>query len=108
MPDMLRLQLEDGKYTIIQTEDGSSSLVLRYGDSWVDSLAMVPMGKMVLGMGYRIEELQENEKLLVGMLKDALWILDEANRNLKINYWDQRKLESFHERFKPFNESLAP
>ena len=69
-PDMLRVDLEDGKYTIIQDAKDKTS-VLRYGEPWMDTLSTVPGGKMMLGMAYHIERLQAREKLLVSIAAAA-------------------------------------
>lgn len=55
MGDLLRLDVEGGKYTIVQTAGGGTH-VLRYGEPWLDEL---PAGaKCWLSMAYELEELR--------------------------------------------------
>lgn len=67
MSDRLRIDVGDGKYTIVQPESGGA-YVLRYGEEWLDEL---PSGANCwLAMAYELAELR-NE---VESLKEkALW-----------------------------------
>lgn len=53
MSDLLRLDVEGKKYTIVQPETGGA-YVLRYGDPWLDEM---PAGANCwLAMAYELEE----------------------------------------------------
>lgn len=55
MTDRLRIDVDGGKYTIIQPE-GGGAYVLRYGEPWLDEL---PAGANCwLAMAYELEELR--------------------------------------------------
>lgn len=54
MSDRLRVSIEDGKYTIVQPEDGVS-YALRYGERWRELLG----DSLMLSAAYEIEELRE-------------------------------------------------
>ena len=56
MECLIRLDIDDGKYTFIQKKDGSSC-VLRYGEPWLDTLSAG--ANCWLAMAYEIEELRE-------------------------------------------------
>ena len=59
MSDMVKVNICDGKYTIIQDASGRTN-VLRYGESWRDATG----DNVVLGAAYEIEKLQERIKQL--------------------------------------------
>lgn len=67
MSERLRVDVDGGKYTVIQTELGQS-YVLRYGQPWMDEL---PAGSNCwLAMAYELAELRnENESLK----EKAMW-----------------------------------
>lgn len=55
MSDLIRIDIDDGKYTFVQ-RSGGGSYVLRYGEEWLDTL---PAGANCwLAMAYEIEELR--------------------------------------------------
>jgi hypothetical protein len=58
MPDLLNISVDDGKYTIIQREDGSGE-ILRHGKLWMGPLCSIEGNKMILAMAYEIEKLRE-------------------------------------------------
>lgn len=63
MKDRLRLDVADGKYTIVQPEEGLP-YALRYGEPW-----MTPFregSNMVLTMAYELEELRNGQRYVVG------------------------------------------
>lgn len=55
--DLLNISVDNGKYTIIQREDGSGE-ILRNGEPWMSPLCNVQGSKMILAMAYEIEELR--------------------------------------------------
>lgn len=55
MTDLIRLELEGGKYTFIQHKGGGIE-ILRFGEPWLDD---PKGGKMWLSMAYELEELRE-------------------------------------------------
>ena len=58
MGDRLRVDVDGGKYTVIQPESGGA-YVLRYGELWLDEL---PEGANCwLAMAYELEELRAKE-----------------------------------------------
>lgn len=60
MPDHLRIDIDDGKYTIVQPEDGQA-YALRYGKPWLSAEQMTGT-KMILAMAYELEELRAKLK----------------------------------------------
>lgn len=52
-PDMLRVTLDNGKYTIVQDASGRT-MVLRHGDEWRD----VTGDNVILAAGYEIDRLR--------------------------------------------------
>lgn len=64
--DMLRVDVDGGKYTIVQSENGSAR-VLRYGVVWLESL---PTGANCwLSMAYELDELRQELAKLKGDAK---------------------------------------
>ena len=59
MSDMVKVNICDGKYTIIQDASGRTN-VLRYGESWRDATG----DNVVLGAAYEIYKLQSRIKRL--------------------------------------------
>ena|SRR6218665_3560064 len=56
--DFLRLDVDGGKYTIVQPDNGGT-YVLRYGEPWLSEL---PAGaKCWLSMAYELEEFREKQ-----------------------------------------------
>jgi hypothetical protein len=60
--DLLRIDIDDGKYTIIQDSSGVTKF-LRYGEPWIDS--SIPGINMVLAMAYELEELRQMKNRLM-------------------------------------------
>ncbi len=63
MTDLLRVPVDDGKYTIVQDAQGRLT-VLRYGEAWLGygsdkADAVVPGSKMLIAMACELEELRE-------------------------------------------------
>lgn len=56
MPDRLRIDVDGGKYTVVQPEEGQA-YALRYGEMWLDSDQMLGTN-MILSMAYELEELR--------------------------------------------------
>lgn len=54
--DLIRIDVDGGKYTIVQPQAGGS-YALRYGEPWL-SLVDVPGVNMILVMAYELEELR--------------------------------------------------
>jgi hypothetical protein len=73
MSDLLNISVDNGKYTIIQREDGSGEFwlgqtrsrqrpvleILRYGEPWMGPLCNIKGSKMILAMAYELELLRE-------------------------------------------------
>lgn len=61
MTDLIRIAVDDGKYTIVQDAQGRLS-VLRYGEYWLghgsDKEAFIPGSKMLIAMACELEELR--------------------------------------------------
>lgn len=61
MTDLLRVPVDDGKYTIVQDAQGRLT-VLRYGEAWLgygSDKPDIPGSKMLIGMACELEELRE-------------------------------------------------
>lgn len=58
--DLLNIEIDDGKYTLIQRADGSGE-ILRYGEPWMAPLCNVAGSKMILAMGYELERLRVSQ-----------------------------------------------
>lgn len=54
MKDLLRIEIEGGKYTLVQKGTGEV-VILRYGEEWIVN---PPGVKCILAMGYELEELR--------------------------------------------------
>lgn len=59
MTDRLRVQVEDGKYEVVQEESGKC-YALRYGEEWQDLTG----NKFVLGMAYELDEARKEVEAL--------------------------------------------
>lgn len=75
MPERLRIDVDNGKYTIVQPEDGQA-YALRYGEPWLSAEQMTGTN-MILAMAYELDELrakleQAETSSAVGL--DALWL----------------------------------
>ncbi len=57
MTDRLRVSVAEGKYTIIQPEDGPM-FFLRYDAPWSDPGESIRYGNMILAMAYEVDELR--------------------------------------------------
>lgn len=60
MTDMLRVAVDDGKYTLVQDAQGRV-FALRYGERWLghgSDKPDMPGSNMILAMGYELEELR--------------------------------------------------
>lgn len=57
--DLLNISVDNGKYTIIQREDGSGE-IFRYGEPWMSPLCNVEGSKMILAMAYELEKLHND------------------------------------------------
>lgn len=57
--DLIRIDVDDGKYTVVQPE-GGQSYILRYGEEWLggDNVGF-PGANCVLAMAYELEELRK-------------------------------------------------
>src|SRR3546814_2462280 len=55
---LLRIDIDNGKYTLVQHEDGGTE-ILRYGQRWMGSPSGFAGVNAVLAMGYELEELRE-------------------------------------------------
>jgi len=56
-PDRIRLDIDDGKYTIVQPHDGGTH-VLRYGEPWLSTDQLIGTN-MILAMAHELEEARE-------------------------------------------------
>lgn len=57
MADMLRIDVDGGKYTVVQDEKGATQ-ILRYGEPWMGQTGSFPGVNAVLAMAYELEELR--------------------------------------------------
>lgn len=57
MADMLRIDVDGGKYTVVQDEKGATH-ILRYGEPWMGQTGSFPGVNAVLAMAYELEELR--------------------------------------------------
>lgn len=57
MADLLRLDVDNGKYTVVQ-EEGGGTRILRYGEPWMGEEGSFPGVNAVLAMAYELEELR--------------------------------------------------
>ena len=76
-----RIELEGGKYTYIQHQDGRSE-ALRYNEPWRDLTG----DNLVSAMASRIEELTEQGTEPFGWLKKDLFIVGDIWDHLKPDY----------------------
>lgn len=80
----LHLQVQEGKYTVIQDMDGGLR-ILRYGQEWINDINL-PGTKCILSMGYELEELrklkQEHMRVLMETAKE-LGLLKTEYEKLK-------------------------
>lgn len=60
MADLLRIDLDGGKYTLIQEASGKT-LLHRYGEPWLEDLHG---SKVFLSMGYELEELRKLKEVV--------------------------------------------
>lgn len=65
--DLIRLDVDGGKYTYVQRADGSI-YALRYSGHWIDDLS-VPGANMFLSMAYELED----ARAILKMILDTKW-----------------------------------
>lgn len=58
--DRLVIHIDNGKYTLVQHQDGSTE-ILRYGEEWLKG--DIPGMKAILSMGYELQELRELKEI---------------------------------------------
>jgi len=61
MTDLLRIDIDGGKYTLVQKTDGAK--MLRYGEPWLNVLSPA---NAILAMGYELEELRKLKEAVDG------------------------------------------
>lgn len=71
MADLLNIEIYDGKYRLIQHQDGSGE-ILRYDEPWLSPLCNVSASNMILAMGYELERLRAIEQAAIRWVKDEL------------------------------------
>lgn len=74
MTDLLRIEVGDGKYTVVCEEDGALSC-LRYDAEWRNLTG----DKMVLTLAQEVQSLRETQAVLLGGCKKALKVLQEVS-----------------------------
>lgn len=57
MAELLRVDVDGGKYTVVQ-EEGGGTRILRYGEPWMGQDGSFPGVNAVLAMAYELEELR--------------------------------------------------
>lgn len=65
--DYLNIDIDDGKYTLIQREGGDGE-ILRHGEPWLAPLCNVNASKMILAMGYELERLRAIEDAMARLV----------------------------------------
>lgn len=71
MADLLRIDIDGGKYTLVQHEGGGTE-ILRHGEEWMGhSEGSFPGVKAVLSMGYELEELRKLKQAVTELLVDT-------------------------------------
>jgi hypothetical protein len=78
--DLVRVTVSDGKYTFIQKEDGSC-IALRYGEPWRDDI----FDGLMLGMAYRIEELEAKLAKALGAMAINPWSIGHSEWKRHVN-----------------------
>ena len=83
MTDLLRVDVDNGKYTVVQAEGGGTS-ILRYGEPWMgegSDLSSFPGVNCVLAMAYELDELRSKTvaTLEVRDVDEGIEMLREAN-----------------------------
>jgi len=63
-----KVELYDGKYTVVLVDNGKEFKALRYGEEWRD---LAGEG-MILAMFYRIQELEELTDLLCDQMCEVI------------------------------------
>jgi predicted HAD superfamily Cof-like phosphohydrolase len=80
MTDLLRIDVDDGKYTIVQKEGGGTS-ILRYGEPWMGEDGSFAGVNCVLAMAYELEELRARPQATLEQsdVDEGVSMLREAN-----------------------------
>lgn len=82
--DLVKIELDDGKYTVLHNEEHGGVTVLRYGEPWRNETG----DGFILAMIHRIQELEEEGK--------KPWA-----------YVDENSVESMREKNEPYYKELA-
>lgn len=67
MTDLLRVEVGDGKYTVVLPED-CRLYALRYGERWREGI----VDRLILTLAQEVESLREDKTLLVAACKVAV------------------------------------
>jgi hypothetical protein len=80
MADMLRIDVDGGKYTVVQDEKGATH-ILRYGEPWMGQTGSFPGVNAVLAMAYELEELRSRPMATLEHrdVDEGIEMLREAN-----------------------------
>ena len=80
MSDMLRIDVDNGKYTVVQDEKGATH-ILRYGEPWMGQTGSFPGVNAVLAMAYELEELRSRPMATLEHrdVDEGIEMLREAN-----------------------------
>ena len=68
----MKIELEDGKYTLLQNDDGTGLRALRYGEEWRDLLG----DNLVAALGHQIQDLTEDAVKQDDLIQKLLALLD--------------------------------
>lgn len=90
-----RIELYDGKYTVILTDNGKRFRALRYGEEWKDLAG----DGMVLSMFYKIQELEEENKTMKNRLEISPQGDDKIDELEDIISKMARRIKNFEERY---------
>lgn len=78
MTDLLNISVEDGKYTVIQHQDGSGE-ILRNNRPWLAPLCDVRGSKMILAFAYELEAARERIAALEAQLQQHRSVISQLS-----------------------------
>jgi hypothetical protein len=98
---MIKIELEDGKYTIIsELENGGGLTALRYGEEWRNLAG----DKLILALTYLVHDLQEENQRLKEIENKTPF---EVKETLTRFYKQNRQLAQENQRHKQALEKIA-